>query len=615
MHDTGPARLQPPVDLQRDHVSGPPNAPVTLVEYGDYQCGYCRRAHTGVVKVRDERLPGRVRYIFRHLPNRRLHAHAQLAAEAAEAAGAQDRFWEMHDWLLTHQDTLDRDGLLRAAEAIGLDVDRFAYELDEHVHAPRVDEDLASAERSHATATPTFFVDGVRYDGPWDQESLLDAVRKPLGWRIRMLAAQFAGLSTSSGLLMLIGVIVALVWANSPWAGTYHALWESHLTIGLGARALDLSLHHWVNDGLIVLFFLIVGLEIRRELTVGDLANPRHAALPVAAAIGGMAAPALIYLAFNASGPDAHGWGVPMGTDTAFALGLLALLGHRVPLALRVFVAAAAIADDVGSIIVIAFFYTAQIHPVALGVAFALVAAGFALNRARVYWTLPYTIVGLLLWLAVLVSGVHPTLAGVLLAFVIPTRGEPNASALLAQAESVFQGIDAPAVGERTPARYEAGVRALEEMTERLLSPAQRMARDLQPWSAYLVLPVFAFANAGVELNLSLQDFLTPVSLGIALGLLLGKPLGIALGAWLAVKARLAVRPREIKWPQVIGAGFLCGIGFTMSFFIANVAFTDPHALSVVKLSVLGASVVAGIVGWSILGAAHRRLGRRQTRR
>jgi NhaA family Na+:H+ antiporter len=382
----------------------------------------------------------------------------------------------------------------------------------------------------------------------------------------------------------------------------------------LGALALDLSLQHWVNDGLIVLFFLVVGLEIRRELTVGDLANPRHAALPIAAAVGGMVAPAAIYMAFNATGPARHGWGVPMGTDTAFALGLLALLGSRVPLALRVFVAAAAIADDVGSIVVIALFYTASISLPAIVAAIVLVGVALALNRVHVYWTLPYTVIGVLLWLAVLSSGVHPTLAGVLLAFTIPTRASPNAGALMAQAQAILHGVDAPAIGERTEARYQAAVRALEEMTERLLSPAQRMARDLQPWSAYLVLPVFAFANAGIALDLRLADFLTPVSLGVALGLLLGKPVGISLGAWLAVRLRVALRPREIRWAQVIGAGFLCGIGFTMSFFIAGVAFTEPGALSIVKLSVLGASIVAGATGWLILTGSHRRLVRQRTR-
>ena len=608
-------RLTPPVDPTRDHISGPENAPVTLVEYGDYQCGYCRRAHAGVLRVRDERLAGQVRYVFRHLPNRRQHQYAQQAAEAAEAAAAQGKFWEMHDYLLTHQQALDRAGLERAARELGLDLQQFTRDLDEHVYESRVNEDVASAEYSGATATPTFYVDGLRYDGPWDQESLVEAARKPLGWRIRLLAGHFAGLSTTSGILMLIGVVLALVWANSPWREGYHALWETHLAIGLGEAALNFTLHQWVNDGLIVLFFLVVALEIRRELTDGDLASPRRAALPVAAAVGGMLVPVFLYLAFNMGGPHESGWGVPMGTDTAFALGILALLGRRAPLALRVFIAAAAIADDVGAILVIALFYSTSVSLPALGAAALCFLVLVGLNRARVFALAPYVAIGLLLWFAVFQSGVHPTLAGVLLAFVIPTRAPPLANVLLAQAESIMKNVEAPAIGEHSEGRYQAAVRALEEMVERLLSPAQRMARNLQPWSANLVLPVFAFANAGVELDVSLREFLEPVSLGVLLGLVVGKPVGITGGAWIAAKSGLAQSPTDFKWPQLGAAGMLCGIGFTMSFFIASMAFKDEHVLALAKLSVLVASVIAGVAGWLVFAALHVKLERRATAR
>ncbi len=602
------AHLWPPVDSTRDHVSGQTGR-VTLVEFGDYECPYCRRAHRGILRVRDEHLPGQVRYVFRHLPNRRLHPHAQLAAEAAEAAAAQGKFWEMHERLFTRQRTLDRDGLVRAARAIGLDVDRFARDLDEHVHAARVQEDIDGAARSGATATPTFFVDGRRYDGPWDAESLLEAVTRPLGWRIRVLAAQFAGLSISSGLLMLAAALIALVWANSRWRETYLALLQMPVTIGFGRELLSLSVQEWVNDALIVVFFLVVTLEIRRELTAGDLASPRSAALPAAAAAAGMAFPVLCYLLLNPRGAASRAWGVPMGTDTAFALGLLALLGPRVPQSLRVFVAAATVADDIGSIIVVAVSYSLGIVLPSLAVAAALWGVALALNRARVYGALPYAVVGVLLWLAVLRSGVHPTLAGVLLAVAIPTRGVPRARALLAQAESVFQSIEVPVVGERTPARYQAAVRALERMVGRLLSPAQRLARDLEPWSSYLVLPLFAFANAGVELSVSPRAFLQPIALGIILGLLVGKPLGISLGAWLAVRAGAATRPADIAWSQIVGAGFLCGVGFTIAFLVASVAFTDPRTLALAKLSILAASLTAGAIGWTVLRIVPRRSG------
>lgn len=574
---------------------------MTLVEYGDYECGYCRRAHHGVSRVRDELAAGKVRLVFRHLPNRRVHPHAELAAQAAEAAAAQGRFWEMHERLLSDESKLDRAGIAAAAEAVGLDMERFARELDAGTYAERVEEDVRSAERSGAHATPTFYVDGRRYDGPWDMESLLEEVRKPLGWRLRLLAEQFAGLSTSSGLLMLVAVVVALLWMNSGWGESYERLWEAPLEIGLGAWGLEMTLRAWVNDGLIVLFFLVVSLEIRREVTVGGLASPRRAALPFAAAAGGMLAPALLYLLFNAGTPTARGWGVPMGTDTAFALGLLAILGSRVPLALRVFVAAAAIADDVGAIVVIALFYTEDLALPSLAVALLLWTLALAFSTARIYRALPYVLIGVLLWLAVLDAGIHPTLAGVLLAFAIPTRSEPVAGALLAQSQSLLQSIEKPPVGDVTPARYRAAVRSLEGMVDRLLSPAQRVARDLEPWSAYFVLPVFALANAGVELHLDPADFLQPVALGIGAGLFLGKPLGIAGGAWLAVKSGLATKPADVKWWHVIGSGTLCGIGFTMSFFIAGLAFTDEETLALAKVTVLATSVLAGALGWGIL--------------
>jgi NhaA family Na+:H+ antiporter len=601
MMTTAPTKLQPPVNPARDHISGPIDAAVTFVEYGDYQCPYCRRAHSGIKRLRDERLPGQLRYIFRHFPNTRLHPQAELAAEAAEAAAAQGRFWDMHDYLLSHQDTLDRDGLLQAASQLGLDTERFTYELDNHAHAARVRADFVSAEQSGASATPTFFINDRRYDGPWDEESVLEAIERPLGLRVRWLAEQFAGLSASSGLMMLIGALLALLWANSQWQTSYARLWETEFAITLGYHVLSLSLHDWVNDGLIVIFFFVVGLEIKRELTVGDLAEPKQAALPIAAAVGGMLCPALIYFLFNAGGPDSHGWGVPMSTDTAFALGLLAVLGRRVPLSLRIFVAAAAIADDVGAIVIITFFYTAHIAWTNLILSAALLSLALALNRARVYASLPYTLVGIGLWLAVLDSGVHPTLAGVLLAFAIPTRGVPNTSGLLGQSIAIFRSLEAPAIEGRSESRYQSAVRALEALVERLLSPSQRLERDLQAWSSYLVLPLFALANAGISLNASALDLLHPASVGVTLGLLVGKPLGITLCAWLAVRAGLAAKPEDIAWRQLMGAACLCGIGFTMSFFIAGVAFTDPETLTRVKLSIMLASVLAGTLGWLML--------------
>jgi len=607
-----PTPLRPPVDADRDHIQGPADARVTLVEYGDYQCSYCRRAHAGIQRLQETHLPGQIRYVFRHFPNTRLHPDAHRAAEAAEAAAAQGRFWDMHNYLFEHQDGLDRDGLIAAATALGLDVDRFGRELDDHTYAERVDAHFAHARDSGAHATPTFFINGRRYDGPWDELSVLEAMREPLGWKVRQLATDFAGLSASAGLLMLTAAVIALLWANSPWGDSYTALWQTELAIRFGDFAFALSLHEWVNDALIVLFFFVVSLEIKREFTDGELSQPRRAALPLAAAAGGILAPAVIYLLFNVGGPNMMGWGVPMATDTAFALGILAIFGSRAPLALRVFVATLTVADDIGAILVLALVYTDHIAVAGLLLAAVLLAAAYGLNKVRVYRALPYALIGIVLWAAVLYSGIHPTLAGVLLAFAIPTRSPPRPAELHGQSMALFHSLESPPIEGHEQSRYQAAVRSLERMVERLLSPAERLGRDIQPWSSFLVLPLFALANAGIVLEASALNLLHPVSLGIVLGLVIGKPVGIIVGAWLAVHGGGAHAPTEFTWRQIAGAGALCGIGFTMSIFIANSAFTEAATLSLAKVSVMLAGILAAALGWSLLrntaGADGRRV-------
>lgn len=290
-----------------------------------------------------------------------------------------------------------------------------------------------------------------------------------------------------------------------------------------------------------------------------------------------------------------------MSTDTAFALGLMAMLGRRVPLSLKIFVAALAIADDVGAILVLALFYTTDISLPSLAVAGVLFGVALALNRARVYRVLPYALVGIAFWLAMFYSGVHTTLTGVLLALTIPTRSPPDTVGLLGQSMSAFHSLEAPPHGERNKSRFQSTVRTLETVVERLLSPAQRMERNLQPWSSYLILPLFALANAGIVLSVDVSDLLQPLSAGLILGLVFGKPLGITLGAWLAVRTGLAAKSLDYSWRQLAGGGCLCGIGFTMSIFIASATFTDPAILTLAKLSVILASLIAGTFGWFVL--------------
>ncbi len=599
MADATTAKLTLPVG-ERDHVLGPEDAPVTLVEYGDYECPYCRQV-VPIVRDLQERFGDRLRYVFRHFPLSTAHPYAQLAAEAAEAAGAQGRFWEMHHMLFEHQGTLERSNLFRFAEEIGLDTERFERELDGHVHAGRVREDFLSGVRSGANGTPTFFLNGARYDGPWDLDSLAAEIEKPLGVRLRLVFRQFAQIQASGGILLLLATVLAMVWANSPWSDSYFGLWETYLSFSLGDQYLKHTLLHWVNDGLMVIFFFLVGLEIKREILVGELASFKRAALPLMGAVGGMVAPALIYALLNAGGEGQSGWGIPMATDIAFMLGLLALMGSRVPISLKIFFTALAIADDLGAVLVIALFYSGEIQTVALVAAAAILAVLIVLNRLGARRPLPYALLGIGLWLAFLESGLHPTIAGVLLAMTIPARIHSQPAAYLAQCTSALRGLDEK--GARDESRLQqAAAQTLEVIAERIQSPLQRLERTLNPWVAYLILPIFAFANAGVSVGGDLVEALThPVALGIIAGLVLGKPLGITLLAWLGVRIRLAELPHGVTWRQLFAASWLAGIGFTMSLFIASSAFDSATLLGISKVAILAASLLASAVGFGLL--------------
>ncbi|MBN1963570.1 MAG: Na+/H+ antiporter NhaA [Anaerolineae bacterium] len=597
-------RLVRPVSEPRDHIMGRADAPVTLVEYGDYECPHCRQVNPVIAELQ-EALGDRLRYVFRHFPIRTSHVHAQLAAEAAEAAGAQGKYWEMHALLLDHQDRLERADLLRYAAEIGLDVARFEQALDDHTHQARVREDFTDGVRSGVNGTPTFFINGARYDGAWDLESLLEAIEKPLGVQVRLLAQEFQRLAAAGGIVLMIATVLALLWANLPGGGeSYDSFWHTNFSIALGDTGLSKYLLKWVNDGLMAIFFFVVGLEIKREVTTGELANPRRAALPIIAAIGGLLTPAAIYALINAGGDGAAGWGIPMATDIAFMLGVMALLGSRVPLSLKVFFTAIAIVDDIGAVLVIALFYTEQITVLPLVIGAVMVVLLLGLNRARVYSPLPYALLGLGLWLAFLQSGVHPTIAGVLLALTIPTRSPANTGALLAQCVAVLDEFEDEAMPIDRTARQEAAAQTLETVTERLQSPAQRLEHNLHPWSTFLILPIFALANAGVQVaGEAGMDLFNPVSLGIILGLVLGKPLGITAFSWLAVRLGLAEMPRGVNWPLLFSGSWLAGIGFTISLFIANDAFGDPALTTTAKLGILIASILAGVIGFILLRA------------
>ena len=416
---------------------------------------------------------------------------------------------------------------------------------------------------------------------------------------------EFAAREASGGILLLLCTVVALLWVNSPWAGGYEALWKTKLTLGVAEFALDHDLHFWVNDGLMAIFFFVVGLEIKREFLVGELASARQAALPILGALGGVLVPALIYTALNFGGPGAAGWGIPMATDIAFVIGIMALLGDRVPIGLKVFLTALAIVDDIAAVLVIALFYTAQIVWLAVGAAVVCVLLLVLANRMGVRHPFPYGLLGVMLWLAVLYSGIHATIAGVLLAMTIPSRTELNAPNFLLRSREILAHFECHADQEKsvmTDEEQQVALAALEEACEKVQPPLYRLEQGLHPWVTFLIMPVFALANAGVSFTGELPKYLSePVTLGVILGLLLGKPIGIGLASWLAVRVRWATLPAGVNWNHIHGAAWLGGIGFTMSLFIAALAFSNPELLKMAKSGILAGSLCAGIIGFVIL--------------
>ena len=428
---------------------------------------------------------------------------------------------------------------------------------------------------------------------------------EPLFGRILSPFEQFLRRTTAGGIVLTATTALTLLLASVFGAGVIHHLIGQPVALRAGSLGrLELSLHHWINDGLMALFFLLVGLELKREILVGELSSLKDAVLPVAAAIGGMALPALIYGAFNAGTPSAAGWGIPMATDIAFAVGILVLLAWRVPKNLIVFLTALAIADDLGAVLVIALFYTAQLDWRALAAAGALCALLALFNRGGVRHPLPYALAGVLLWLAVLASGVHATVAGILLAMAVPARASYAPASFERRIEELLAAFRSDRRDESTSEdplsnpRMASIAEAMEDSAARVQSPLHRMEHHLTPWVTFLVIPIFALANAGIDLGaVQWSEALAhDVTLGVIGGLVLGKFAGISLFSWAAVRLGAARLPAGVAWRHLLGAAWLAGIGFTMSLFIAQLAFPDPRLVEEAKLGILlGSAISAGV--------------------
>ena len=418
---------------------------------------------------------------------------------------------------------------------------------------------------------------------------------------------RFIETECSAGIVLLASAVAALVWANSQWSAQYHSLWDTELTVALvgpTAFAFEIaeSLRAWVNHALMALFFFVVGLEIKREVLVGELSSRRQAALPVTAALGGMLVPALLFLVVNRGG-EVRGWGVPMATDIAFAVGILALAGGRVPLAAKVFLMAFAIADDIGATLVIALFYTEHVSLNALALAGCLLAVMAYLNWAGVRNTLVYVLLAAGMWLAFMKSGVHPTISGILAAMAIPARSRVSRVDLVASMRELldrFEEADTGRGGVLVNSEQRAMLEEIEHISFQGQTPLQRIQHIVHPWVSFVVMPLFALANAGVPLR-DAGALAEPVTLGIVLGLVIGKPLGIVAFAWLAVKAKLAALPASVTWRHILALGALGGVGFTMSLFVAGLAYEAPGPHAMAKVGILAGSLISGVLGLLLL--------------
>ncbi len=416
----------------------------------------------------------------------------------------------------------------------------------------------------------------------------------------------FIRAESAAGILLLISTVIALAWANSPWVDAYMAFRRLPITLGIGDFALTEPLVLWINDGLMAMFFFVIGLEIKREVLVGELSSLRQATLPLAAALGGSMLPALIYFSFNAGTEGAKGWGIPMATDIAFSLGILSLLGARVPLALKVFLVALAIGDDLAAVLIIALFYTSTISWASLAVGAAFLVGLVGANLLGIRHPLVYGMLGIGgLWLAFFLSGIHPTIAGVLAAFTIPARTRLSGEEFVARARALLEKFQKAMEPGRPPLANpdrQAVAARLQQAADEVVTPLQRLEHALHPWITTVVLPVFALANAGVTIEgEAAATLLHPVAVGVISGLLIGKPVGVTLASWSAVRIGVATLPEGITWRHVIGVGFLAGIGFTMSLFIDGLAFGKTPLDAPAKVGILMGSTLAGVTGWLIL--------------
>ncbi len=443
---------------------------------------------------------------------------------------------------------------------------------------------------------------------PINRNKHMISTRQVVADQIFRPTQRFFRKEAASSILLIAATVIALSWANSNIGETYHSFWHTKVSFTFGHFHISKTLVHWINDGFMSLFFFTVGLEIKREILVGELATPKKALLPVIAALGGMIVPALIYVSFNAGSPAIKGWGIPVATDIAFALGAVAVFGRRLPVGLRIFLAAFAIADDLGAVVIIAIFYTKEIVwsylIIAVFLTFGLAIANFLWIR----WTLVYAVLGLAVWFFVLGSGVHPTIAGVVVSLFVPARGRYDTDNFLQNVKKIMEKFEC----EEQSCGYSIllnqehmhAVQSLELACHDVETPLQRFMHALHPWVAFLILPFFAMGNTGLTFqNIVFSEAVSnPQILGIIFGLVFGKPIGVMLFSYLSVRTGIASLPQEVEWSHIFGGAMLGGIGFTMSLFISDLSFSEPQMLDYARIAILIGSILSAGFGMSYLG-------------
>jgi NhaA family Na+:H+ antiporter len=443
---------------------------------------------------------------------------------------------------------------------------------------------------------------------PLSQNKTMKSARQLVADQILRPTQQFFKKEAASSILLIAATIIALVWSNSDIGETYHGFWHTEISFGFGPFRISKTLVHWINEGLMALFFFTVGLEIKREILVGELASPKKALLPAVAALGGMVVPGLIYVALNIGSPTIHGWGIPVATDIAFALGAVAVFGRRLPVSLRIFLAAFAIADDLGAVVIIAIFYTKTIVWSYLFICLFLILCLAVANFLWVRRTIIYALLGLATWFFVLGSGVHATIAGVIVSLFVPARGKYDTDHFLKNVNNIIEQFECEeqSCGHSILLNQEHlnAVHALEIACHDVETPLQRLLHALHPWVAFLILPVFAMGNTGLvfhDIDFS-QAVSSPVTPGIIFGLVFGKPLGVLCSSYLAVKTGVASLPNDVGWGHILGGGMLGGIGFTMSLFISDLSFSSPQIHDYAKMAILAGSVLSAAIGMTFLG-------------